>query len=91
MRATYNVDKEQRWVHTMMRGELSRTDISSALERRLMDEDVEPSFAEIIDLTEFTKSDPSGDDIREVARKKERYGVPQCWPQTSRRNLQISP
>jgi hypothetical protein len=69
MPATYNVDKEQRWVHTMMWGELSRTDILVALEKGLMDTEVDPSFAEIVDLTEVTKVDLSGDDMREIARK----------------------
>jgi hypothetical protein len=69
MPATYNVDKEQRWVHTMVWGEVSRTDLLSALERGLMDEEVDPSFAEIVDLTEATKLDLSAGDIREVARK----------------------
>lgn len=69
MPATYNVDKEQRWVHTMMWGELSRTDILVALEKGLMDTEVDTSFAEIVDLTEVTKVDLSGDDMREIARK----------------------
>jgi hypothetical protein len=52
MPATYTVDKQHRWVHTMLWGKVSRTDILVALEKGLMDAELDPSFAEIVDLTE---------------------------------------
>ena len=69
MPATYNVDKEQRWVHVMVWGEVSLADILAVMEKGLMDAEVDPSFAEIADFTEVTKLDLSGDDVRQIARK----------------------
>lgn len=39
-------------VATMIWGQVSLADILSALEKRLMDPEVDPNFAEIVDLTE---------------------------------------
>lgn len=69
MPASYKVDIEQRWVHTMIWGEVSLTDVLCALEKGLMDPEVDPNFAEIVDLTEVTRMNLSGDEIRVLAQK----------------------
>ena len=69
MPASYKVDIEQRWVHTMIWGEVSLADILSALEKGLMDPEVDPNFAEIVDLTEVTRMNLSGDEMRVLAQK----------------------
>ena len=69
MPALYKVDIEQRWVHTMIWGEGSLADILSTLEKGLMDPEVDPNFAEIVDLTEMTKVNLSDDEIRVLAQK----------------------
>lgn len=69
MPASYKVDIEQRWVHTMIWGEVSLADILSALEKGLMDPEVDPNFAEIVDLTEMTRMNLSVDEIRVLAQK----------------------
>ncbi|HET7107293.1 MAG TPA: hypothetical protein VFI38_10820 [Candidatus Acidoferrum sp.] len=69
MPASYKVDIEQRWVHTMIWGAVSLTDVLSILEKGLMDPEVDPNFAEIVDLTEVTKMNLSVDEMRVLAQK----------------------
>jgi hypothetical protein len=69
MPASYNVDKDQRWVHTMLWGEVSLANLLGILERGLIDPQVDPSFSEIVDLTEVTHLNLSADDIRLIAQK----------------------
>ena len=69
MPASYKVDKEQRWVHTMIWGEVSLADVLSALEKGLMDPEVDPNFAEIVDLSEVTRMNLSADEMSVLAQK----------------------
>jgi len=69
MPASYKIDKENRWVHSVYWGVFSRADLVSIVERGLKDPDFDPSFGEIADLTEVTQVEVSGDDIREIAQK----------------------
>jgi hypothetical protein len=69
MPATYAIDKENRWVHTMIWGEVSLADVLATLKRGLTDPEVDPSFAEIVDLTEVTKMGLSRDDIRVITKE----------------------
>ena len=67
--ASYQVDKDQRWVHTMLWGEVSLRHLLAILERGFKDPDVDPIFSEILDLTEVTQLNLSADDIRVLAQK----------------------
>lgn len=69
MPASYKVDKGQRRVHTMIWGEVSLADVLSTLEKGLMDPEVDPNFAEIVDLTEVTRMNLSGGEMRVLAQK----------------------
>jgi hypothetical protein len=53
----------------MIWGEVSLADVLATLKRGLTDPEVDPSFAEIVDLTEVTKMDLSRDDIRVIAKE----------------------
>jgi hypothetical protein len=72
MPATHTIDQENRWVHTMIWGVVSGEDLLPTLERGLVEAagpNFDPSFAEIIDLTEVMKMELSEDDVRELAEK----------------------
>jgi len=72
MPATYTIDEENRWVHTMIWGMISGADLLPMYERGLIEAASNPnyvSFAEILDLTEVIKMELSDDDMRELAQK----------------------
>ncbi len=56
-------------MHTMLWGQVSLADLLVILARGFIDREVDASFSEIVDLTEVTQLNLSGDDIRLVAQK----------------------
>jgi hypothetical protein len=69
MPATYQIDKKRRLVITTALDPLTLADALAHQERLLKDQDFDPRFSQIMDLTRVNFSGFEADDIRRVAER----------------------
>jgi hypothetical protein len=68
MPAFYKIDKDRRVVITTASGVVSIADGLAHQNKLLNDPDSDPSFSQLMDFTQATQVDLSGEDIRRLAR-----------------------
>lgn len=65
----YKIDKERRLVLTTGSGVFTLADAVSHMDKLSKDPDFDPSFSQIVDFTQVTRIELSGDDIRRLAQR----------------------
>lgn len=65
----YKIDKERRLVLTTGSGVVTLADAVSHMDKLSKDPDFDPSFSQIMDFTQVTRIELSGDDIRRLAQR----------------------
>jgi hypothetical protein len=63
----YQIDKERRLVTSTASGVVTLADIWAHQEKLQKDHDFDPEFAQLLDLTQVTKLELGGEDVRSVA------------------------
>jgi hypothetical protein len=67
MASYYEIDKERRLVTSTASGVITLPEIWAHQEKLLKDPDFDPSFAQLLDVTQVTKVELSSEDVRRVA------------------------
>jgi hypothetical protein len=67
MASYYEIDKERRLVTSTASGVITLPEIWAHQEKLLKDPDFDPSFAQLLDVTQVTKLALSSEDVRRVA------------------------
>ena len=70
MPAFYKIDKERRLVISTGAGVTTLADIQAHQQRLLSDPDFDPSFSQLMDMTQVTRLELSADDIQLLAQTK---------------------
>jgi hypothetical protein len=65
----YKIDKGQRLVMTTASGVVTRAEAEAHQEQLLNDPDFDPSFSQLIDVTQVTKLEASREDIRALSQR----------------------
>jgi hypothetical protein len=68
--ARYVIDKKHRLVLTVGEGSVTFDEIRNHQDQLLRDPDFDAAFNQLIDVTTATRFDISGDEAREIARRK---------------------
>ncbi len=69
MPTIYKIDSKQRLVFTTAWGTFTLNDALSHQDKLSRDPDFDPSFSQIIDLTQVKKVEVTGEDVREIAAR----------------------